>query len=290
MFADPAQLEQLVMNLVVNARDAMPDGGQLRVAAQGALGPDGQPGARIDVADSGSGISDDIRQRMFDPFFTTKKGGHGTGLGLATVRTIAEECAGRVTVDTQVGRGTTFHVWLPASDRVEPEGSATTQPSSVSGRGRGERVLVADDDAEIRRLAARMLSGAGYRVDTAQDGHEVLEKVAAEEYDLVVLDAVMPGPSGSRLVQHLESRRPNLRMLFSTGYDPGVFGPGFFSSSRRRLLSKPYRRGDRLGAVCRPRHRPELNQGSRAQRTPMLTWVSAESPRRQAARKVEALP
>ena len=265
VFADPAQLEQLVMNLVVNSRDAMPDGGQLRVTAQSAPGPDGQPGVRIDVADTGAGIPDDIREKMFDPFFTTKEGGHGTGLGLATVRTIAEECAGRVSVDTRVGRGTTFHVWLPGSDQVESEGSAKTHVSSASRSERGERVLVADDDAEIRRLAARMLVGAGYRVDTAQDGHEVLEKVAAEDYDLVVLDAVMPGPSGSRLVQRLESKRPNLRMLFSTGYDPGVFGPGFFSNSRRRLLSKPYRRGDLLDAVRKVLDRPLSERPERAE-------------------------
>ena len=123
------------------------------------------------------------------------------------------------------------------------------QPSPEVLGGKSERVLVADDDADIRRVAARILSGAGYRVETVQDGNEALERSGSGEHDLVLLDAVMPEPTGSRLARLLEECRPGLRMLFSTGYDPGVFGPGFFSDGRRRLLSKPYRRAELLEAV-----------------------------------------
>ena len=117
-------------------------------------------------------------------------------------------------------------------------------------RARGtERVLLADDDPAIREISTRGLVGAGYRVETAQDGQQLLEKLERGAYDLVILDAVMPGPSGSKLVRHLESHFPGLGILFSTGYDPGVFGAGFFADGSRRLLCKPYRRADLLAAV-----------------------------------------
>jgi len=249
VFADPAQLEQLVMNLVVNARDAMPEGGKVSVSAERARGPEGRPGIRLAVADTGLGISEDVQAKMFDPFFTTKAGVGGTGLGLATVRTIVEELSGTTAVDTRMGEGTTFRIWLPECARGDRESTLAARDPRVRSGGGEERILVADDDSEVRRLAQRILSGAGYRVQTAQDGDEVLERVAENEYDLVVLDAVMPGPTGSRLVTLLEQRRPDLRLLFSTGYDPGVFGPGFFSDGTRRLLAKPYRSADLVSAV-----------------------------------------
>jgi len=248
VFADPAQLEQVVMNLVVNARDASPDGGQVRVTAESATDPDGRSGVQIDVTDTGEGIPDEVRQRIFEPFFTTKEGGRGTGVGLATVRAITEAYSGTVSVASEVGRGTTFTIWLPASSSAE-EAAAVNQPAATSPAVDDAHVLVADDDGAVRHLAAKILESAGYRVDTAQDGHEVISKVTDQTYDLVVLDAVMPGPTGSKLVARLEQLRPDLLLLFSTGYDPGVFGPGFFAGGKRRLLAKPYRRTDLLEAV-----------------------------------------
>ncbi len=246
--ADPAQLEQVVMNLVVNARDAMSDGGTIEVSAGPGHGPSGTPGLRLEVRDTGHGIPSELLDRIFDPFFTTKEGGRGTGLGLATVRTITEDCGGAVAVESEVNRGTTFRIWLPASETGAA--SETERGAEVSARARdGESVLVADDDAEVRRLAARMLTGAGYRVTTVQDGDQTLEYARRQGFNLVVLDAVMPGLSGVKLVEALEQARPDLRILFSTGYDPGVFGANFFADGRRRLLSKPYRRQDLLAAV-----------------------------------------
>ena len=248
LFVDPAQIEQVVMNLVINARDAMPEGGQVCVAVVDDPNDEGHPGIRIDVSDTGVGIPEEVRDKMFDPFFTTKEGGRGTGLGLATVQIIVGEYGGTVSYESTAGQGTTFRIWLPASDEAResvPNGPVSARPDT---RG-SERILVADDDAEIRYIAARMLSGAGYRVETAQDGHEVIERISASTYDLVVLDAGRPGPTGLRLVEHIETQQPGLKLLFSTGYDPGVFGVGFFTDGRRRLLSKPYRRADLLGAV-----------------------------------------
>jgi signal transduction histidine kinase/ActR/RegA family two-component response regulator len=250
VFVDPAQLEQVVMNLVLNARDAMPHGGEIRVVVGPESGPEGRTGAHIAVSDEGSGIPEVVRGKIFDPFFTTKEGGVGTGLGLATVRAIAEQYDGTVGVDSEMGRGTTFHFWLPAASAQqlssEQEGSATT--TTLARRG-SERVLVADDDAEIRRVAEKILRSGGYEVVTAEDGHETIERVRDAHFDIVILDAVMPGPSGAKLVAELEALRPELGMLFSTGYDPGVFGAAFFADGSRKLLSKPYRRKDLLAAV-----------------------------------------
>ena len=250
VFADPAQIEQVVMNLVLNARDAMPDGGEIRVVVGTESGPNGRPGVHIEVSDEGVGIPAVAREKIFDPFFTTKEGGVGTGLGLATVRAIAEQYDGTVQVDSEEGRGTTFHFWLPAASPeqlvAEHEGSATTAALERHG---SERVLVADDDAEIRRVAEKILSSGGYEVVTAEDGHETIELVRGAHFDIVILDAVMPGPSGAKLVAELEALRPDLGMLFSTGYDPGVFGAAFFADGSRKLLSKPYRRKDLLAAV-----------------------------------------
>jgi signal transduction histidine kinase len=249
VFADPHQLEQMIMNLVVNARDAMPDGGRVSVRVCAAASGAGAPGVRISVEDTGTGIPADVREKMFDPFFTTKEGGRGTGLGLATVKNIVEEYRGTIDVESEAGRGAAFHVWLPASDRPEATAAPERSPGSERRRGGGERLLLADDDPAIRAVSSRILTGAGYQVDTVSDGHQVLEKLELGGYDLLILDAVMPGPSGSRLVQQLESRFTGIQILFSTGYDPGVFGLGFFADPRRRLLSKPYRRAELLAAV-----------------------------------------
>ena len=165
------------------------------------------------------------------------------------MKTIVEELQGAIAVDSEVGRGTTFRIWLPASQQADPE-AALEHPPVAGTRARGtERVLLADDDPAIREISTRGLVGAGYRVETAQDGQQLLEKLERGAYDLVILDAVMPGPSGSKLVRHLESHFPGLGILFSTGYDPGVFGAGFFADGSRRLLCKPYRRADLLAAV-----------------------------------------
>lgn len=249
VFADPSQLEQLIMNLVVNARDAMPDGGRVSLLVEPARGSGGESGVCLSVEDTGTGIAADVREKMFDPFFTTKGRGRGTGLGLATVKTIVEQLQGVIAVSSEVGRGTTFRIWLPASQHADP-GAALERAPEVAGHGRAiERVLLADDDPAIREISTRILVGAGYRVETAQDGQELLEKLEGGAYDLVILDAVMPGPSGSKLARHLESHFAGLRILFSTGYDPGVLGVGFFADGSRRLLCKPYRRADLLAAV-----------------------------------------
>jgi signal transduction histidine kinase len=248
--ADPAQIEQVILNLCVNARDAMPDGGRLslRVFA-GRLG-DGAPAVAVSVADTGSGIPDDLREKIFDPFFTTKVEGQGTGLGLATVRIIVSAHGGDIRCDSRMGEGTTMTVLLPRAEAAAVRSAAPPHPAAAEATaGRGESILFCDDDASIRDTGVRILEGAGFAVEAAADGASALRAVAGRRFSLVVLDAVMPGGGGRQLYDALRRERPELRFLFSTGYAPDVFGREFFADPGHHLLPKPYGRAELLRAV-----------------------------------------
>jgi two-component system, cell cycle sensor histidine kinase and response regulator CckA len=217
--ADPGQIEQVVMNLVVNARDAMPGGGKLRLTTREAgfeLGS-GRRQVAFSVTDTGSGIPDDVRSRIFEPFFTTKDPGKGTGLGLSTVHGIIGQAGGRVEVDSAMGRGTTFTVYLPrAEETASPSDLAI---STVSPRGT-ETILLAEDEPAVRSFARSVLEASGYQVLEAGNGEEGLKLARSHSgpLHLLVTDVVMPKIGGRELAEKMNVLRPNLKVVFISGY------------------------------------------------------------------------
>jgi len=250
IFADSGQIEQIVLNLCVNARDAMPEGGRLVLRVFATSLSDGTPGVAVSVTDTGTGIPEEIRDRIFEPFFTTKTDGRGTGLGLPTVRIIAQAHRGEISCESAIGTGTTMTVRFPLAEvgEEEPQEAFSSGGSREPFRG-GEAILVCDDDELVRETARRILEPAGYTVRTVGDGASALSAAEEREYRLVVVDAVMPGTSGRQLYEALRNAHPEMRFLFSTGYDPGIFGQEFFDDPRHYLLAKPYGRNDMLKAV-----------------------------------------
>jgi PAS domain S-box-containing protein len=225
---NPTQLHQVLLNLCVNARDAMARGGTLRLraanrdvdAAAAQAGEPGMPGRHVmfEVSDTGSGIPADILERIWDPFFTTKAAGKGTGLGLSTVRGIVASHGGFVQVESELGRGTTFRVFVPAGEPTAPPSpSAATQEPGRTGHG--ELVLVVDDEESIRHVANATLTRFGYRVLTAANGNEAMQLYAprAAEIALVVTDLSMPEMGGSELALALSKLKPGVRILFMSG-------------------------------------------------------------------------
>jgi PAS domain S-box-containing protein len=245
--ADAAQLEQVVMNLVLNARDAMPEGGRLRIttgsvslnaseAASWGLPPGRY--VRLAVADTGHGMDEQTRARIFEPFFTTKEEGKGTGLGLSTVYGIVRQSGGSIQVESVPQRGSTFVVLLPEVPELEvAQGSA-----SLGLRARGnESVLLVEDESSVRRLAHEVLSEAGYRVTATSDPESALQFVSAseEDLDLIVTDVVMPGMNGRQLSELIRIARPRVRTLFVSGY---LDDPRLWTEPGRPvpLLQKPF--------------------------------------------------
>jgi CheY-like chemotaxis protein len=214
--ADPGQLEQVIVNLVVNARDAMPTGGTLTIATENGRGADDGM-VRLIVRDTGTGMSAATQARIFEPFFTTKDPGRGTGLGLATVYGIVAQSGGRVAVESAIGVGTTFVILLPASDAAV----STTSEAAVAPPPRGsETVLLVEDEPTLRALAERALRAQGYVVHTAENGAAALNLARAMpgDIDLVVTDVVMPEMSGPMLVTRIAPLQPDVRVLYVSGY------------------------------------------------------------------------
>lgn len=222
--ADPVQVEQVLMNLLVNARDAMPDGGRIRVrCANVALDEtysrmhlDARAGeyVTVEVADTGCGMPPVVVERIFEPFFTTKETGSGTGLGLATVHTIVKNHGGFVHVYSEVDHGTTFRVYLPASPSEEIRGRALRP---VAARGQGECILVVDDEAPVREMASLVLDGSGYRTEVAANGAEAVARYARGGVDAVVLDWAMPVMNGAAAAAAIRSLDAGARILVSSG-------------------------------------------------------------------------
>ncbi len=248
--ADPGQLEQVIMNLVVNARDAMPAGGTLTIETANAdidealasRGDDVTAGPYVvlSVTDSGCGMDEPTRLRIFEPFFTTKERGKGTGLGLSTVYGIVKQSGGHVAVDSEPGRGSTFRVYLPR------ETAAVTVPARApasSERPPGtETVLVVEDEEAVRNLAARILRSAGYSVLVAASADEAVQVAAAHsgEIRLLLTDMVMPGASGELLAERLVAARPRLKVLFMSGYfDSETVRRGVWRAGVR-FVGKPF--------------------------------------------------
>jgi len=214
VIVDPGQLEQIMLNLVANARDAMPDGGEVRVACRVA-------GDRVlvEVRDTGDGIPENLQGQIFDPFFTTKEPGKGTGLGLWTTASIVREAGGTIEVESAVSEGTTFTISLPATDQV-PATSAGQATPSASPAGAGRHIVVAEDNDSVRSYLKLMLERAGFRVSLARSGDEAAAQIGAmaRSPDLLVTDVIMPGRTGPQLAADARVRFPDLPVLFMSGY------------------------------------------------------------------------
>jgi two-component system, cell cycle sensor histidine kinase and response regulator CckA len=241
---DASELDGALINLAVNARDAMPHGGRLSIStAIAAHG--GAAHALLRVADTGTGIPSEHLPRLFEPFFTTKDAGHGTGLGLASVRDFVEGCGGSVEVDSRPGHGTAFSLFLPLASR--PVAAAPPSAPAATARSGREQVLVIEDDDAVRDVASRILARAGYTVVEARYGSEALALAEGRRVDLVLSDVVMPGLSGPEVVSRLRAAQPTLPALFMSGYAPESEG----SLDGAELVRKPFTAETLLGAVGR---------------------------------------
>ncbi len=232
--ADPTQIDQIVMNLAVNARDAMPEGGSVTFKTtnveldsafvQEHLGAKAGPFVLLEVTDTGVGMDAATRSRVFEPFFTTKPKGEGTGLGLSTVYGIVQQSNGQIRVDSEPGRGATFEIFLPAAKGIVAK---PVEPEVDVDSPRGtETILLVEDEVAVRSLLRRFLDSQGYCVLEASDGETALEQAetSSGEIDLLLTDLVMPGMGGFELARRMESRWPDLRILYMSGYSDHAVG------------------------------------------------------------------
>ena len=246
--ADPGQLQQVVLNLVVNARDAMPAGGRITIETANAdIGDDDpaiEPGRYVSltVRDGGEGIDEETLGRIFEPFFTTKEPGKGTGLGLATVYGIVKQSGGYVVVDSELGHGTAFAIFLPRVDEarsLRPGPAARGLEDQDAGPETAETVLLVEDEDVVRRLVKQVLEQSGYAVLEACDGVQALEVGRGRTVDLLVTDMVMPKLGGVEVAAALREHRPDLKVLYMSGYAEGALGPGTLGAGTT-LLEKPF--------------------------------------------------
>ena len=250
--ADPGQMEQVIVNLAVNARDAMPTGGAIRIATAGVHLTQELPTAhgcvpagryvRVTVSDTGCGMDRPTLARVFEPFFTTKGRGQGTGLGLATVDGIVAQSGGSISVESESGRGTAFSVFLPRVDAAEAPVDAPAAVPAPAPTGDGERILLVEDDTDVRVVAAAVLEMHGYQVLAAADGEEALAICAADPrpVDLLVTDVVMPGISGSVLADRITALHPQTRVLFMSGYTNDATMHHGVQQGTKVFLQKPF--------------------------------------------------
>jgi PAS domain S-box-containing protein len=249
--ADGSMIEQVLLNLVVNARDAMPKGGQLAIRITTSKADPNyrkyQPESRAEdficltVTDTGCGIDPETLRRIFEPFFTTKEVGKGTGLGLATVYGIVNQHQGWIEVDSEVGKGSTFRVFLPTAHELTPNGERKTSQPAV--RGGNETVLVVEDEIALRELVCSVLIGHGYNILQAETGVKALEVWAQnkDKIDLLLTDLVMPDRlNGRELAEQLRAEEPKLKVIFTSGYSADVVGKDFVSQHGLHYLQKPY--------------------------------------------------
>jgi two-component system cell cycle sensor histidine kinase/response regulator CckA len=266
---DVSQFEQVIVNLAVNARDAMPHGGALTVktanvtAAEAAqLAHKGMPAAdyvRIGITDSGTGIPADIRDKIFEPFFSTKEVGKGTGLGLSTVYGIIKQTGGFIYVDSEVGRGTSFHIFLPRhhpEPEIETEAQATNGAAKADAKPRTDltgqgTILLVEDEEGLRSLNARGLRSRGYSVIEASNGVEAMEALEQESgtVDLVVSDVVMPEMDGPTLLKAMRDRNPDIKVIFVSGYAEDAFEKSLPENQQFSFLPKPFTLSQLVAAV-----------------------------------------
>jgi CheY-like chemotaxis protein len=248
VLADRGQIEQVLMNLAVNARDAMPKGGKLTletrnvdlseaVDARSSFLPG--PHALLSVTDSGTGMDEATKARIFDPFFTTKELGRGTGLGLATVYGIVQQSGGHISVYTEIGKGTSFKIYLPRVGRIAKRASAESARPAVDASG---TLLLVEDDESLRRVTSRVLRSCGYEVLEACQPSEALSISAAHpgSIDAMVTDVVMPGMTGPELAAALSQTRPEMRVLFTSGYSAVGIVHGGSLPPGASFIEKPF--------------------------------------------------
>lgn len=253
--ADPGQLEQVLMNLAVNARDAMPTGGTLTIrtgvapagSVEGLPEHDG-PWAQVDVSDTGTGMDREVLAHAFEPFFTTKARGEGSGLGLATVYGIVSQAGGTVVLQSEPGEGTTISAFLPATDAPLPDETSDPEPEQRQG---GETVLVVEDEDAIREVTRRILTRNGHTVLTADGGAEAV--ALAEEVDepihLLLTDVVMPQMLGKEVAHAVRQARPGIRVLFMSGYAQPVLASQGTLDEGVHLVEKPFSEAELVSAV-----------------------------------------
>jgi len=263
VLADRGALEQVVLNLTLNARDAMPGQGQLRVATGEVVVPETEAGQReepvrpgrygvLTVTDTGSGMRPETLSRIFEPFFTTKAIGDGSGMGLATVYGIVRQLGGDIQVASEIGRGTSFRILLPIAAEAPAAPAASTDGAKAGGGG---TVLVVEDETDVRALALRALEAAGYQVLEAKDGAAALDVLAAHHGDIVaiVADVAMPVMGGRELSDEVAARYPGLRVLLVSGYGrDDLVRRGLIADAGVPLLLKPFTPGelvDRVGGL-----------------------------------------
>jgi PAS domain S-box-containing protein len=245
---DPTQLEQVMLNLAVNAHDAMPTGGTMTIAVGdlGSIDPDrpdpdlsAGPFVRISVSDTGIGMDQATRARIFDPFYTTKGPGKGTGLGLSTVFGIVAQSGGQIQVESALGRGSTFHVDLPRLGTAVPP--APLHAAEATSR-RSDVVLVVEDDPAVREFARRSLEATGYTVLAAAEGEEALRasEGRAETIDVLLTDVIMPGVHGLELVARIRAQRPGIGVVFMSGYADDDLSQGHELGASSEILPKPF--------------------------------------------------
>ncbi len=268
---DRANIEQVIMNLVVNARDAMPDGGNLIIRTenvnldeQDSRGvPEAKSGGyiRLSVTDSGTGMSKGIMEHIFEPFFTTKAKGKGTGLGLSTVYGIIKQSGGWINVYSELGQGSTFKIYLPVfSDILEGASNAKAETPTVQAlTGNGERILLVEDEEPIRAAAQRLLSENGYHVSGVESAEAALVVFNKERdtFQLVLSDVVLPGKSGVELIEQLLALKPGLRVLLSSGYADERSRWSAISDKGYPFIQKPYTAEKLLRAVKETIARPK---------------------------------
>ncbi len=261
VMADSGQIEQALMNLVTNARDAMPEGGELVIRTERVhidnefmkLDGHGKPGdyARITVTDSGMGMDEETSKKIFEPFFTTKEQGKGTGLGLAMVYGTIKQHGGYITVRSRPGQGTTFTIFLPlvgsAVEKLRDEGAQDVQPPM---RG-NETILLAEDDDALRRLGSTVLGQFGYTVIEAVDGEDAIMKFVEnrDRIQLVILDAIMPKKNGREVYDNIRLVAPSMKVLFASGYSSDVIGPKGITADEVEFMLKPISPKDLLKKV-----------------------------------------
>jgi hypothetical protein len=263
VLADRGQVEQVVVNLSVNARDAMRDGGTLTIEIGEVEDAEAGPADRmatLSVSDSGVGMDTDVMQHLFEPFFTTKNPGEGTGLGLATVYGIVRQAGGTITARSEPGRGSTFMVCLP---RVEETASAASEPGRPSAKGgsRTGTILIVEDDSGVRGFTSRVLQTAGYRVLTASDGATAIQTWRQGPAELLITDVVMPGMNGREVAAQLSAAQPGIRVLYISGYADKVIVHDQTLEPNTELLAKPFTAEALLEAVDRAMAAPPPRTG-----------------------------
>jgi CheY-like chemotaxis protein len=255
--ADSDQLAQVLLNLAVNARDAMPDGGPLEIATANARLAEavrdlGLPAGRyvtLSVKDGGCGMTEEVRSRIFEPFFTTKE--TGTGLGLATVYGIVRQAGGAIRVESRPGAGAVFTVLLPAA---EEQAARVVLPVAASApRGLGETIVLAEDEDALRVVLGRVLAGAGYQVVSGRNGAEALEAAHASggRVDVVLTDVVMPRMNGTDLAARIASEQPGVKVLFMTGHTDDSTLLNRFEAGDTEIIQKPFTSETLLGHLRR---------------------------------------